>query len=212
MGKKNKKIFVVRNSNYIKYLKIEDISKIDSQSCIIGYFGVINDDYASGFCNIVELALYLMKKSFVFRFDIIGDGPGLKPLKALVNKNNLDKFFCFYGYVELNESFEIIKNFDFGLVPWPNIEKNNVHTAMKIMDYMCCGVPVCSLNLKEQVYSTKGIGIHTDDFEMMANEIIRYYNDKILYHNLRKETLEHFNKNLAWEYQIKQLLQCYDEL
>ena len=36
------------------------------------------------------------------------------------------------------------------------------------MDYMCCAVPVRSLRLTEQMYSTDGIGIHADSFESMA--------------------------------------------
>lgn len=205
-------IIVIRNSNKIRYRNLGEINKKKSSKCIIGYFGVINDDYASGYQNIIELAFILLSKKFNCNFEIIGDGGGLIPLKNLVVQNKLDNYFTFYGFIPLNNSFEIIKNFDFGLVPWPNVPKNNLHTAMKVMDYMCCGVPVCSLNLKEQIISTGGIGIHTNTFEEMAEKIIKIYNNKSEYEELRKKTLEHFNNNLSWEIQGEELLRCYNSL
>ena len=48
---------------------------------------------------------------------------------------------------------------------------------MKIMDYMCCAVPVCSLPLKEQVYSTQGIAIHANTFEGIARKIAEVYKE-----------------------------------
>jgi len=83
---------------------------------------------------------------------------------------------------------------------------------MKVMDYMCCGVPVCSLNLKEQLISTRGIGIHKETFEDIANEIIIIYGNKDVYAALREKTLKHFNENLCWELQQKKLIECYFNL
>lgn len=207
-----KEITVVRNSNRIIYKNLEQVDKKENNICIIGYFGVLNADQASGLENILLIAKELKMKNFSFKFHIIGDGGGLNYLKRSVKNNNFEENFEFFGFIPLENSFEIIKNFDFGIVPWPDIPKNNFHTAMKVMDYMCCAVPICSLKLKEQIESTGNIGIHTNDFSEMANKIIEIYNDKKLYEDLRKRTLERFNNYLAWEFQSLNLILLYHKL
>lgn len=206
------KNFVIRNSNNIIYNSINEIKKEYSRKYRIGYFGIISDDSASGFENIVYLAELLRNNNFSFIMDIIGDGPGLKKLEGLVKRKELDDYFIFRGFLDLQSSFNVIKNFDFGIVPWPDIPKNNLHTAMKIMDYMCCGVPVCSLKLKEQIISTNGIGLHVDSFKEMAIEIIKVCENKEKHQELRTLTLNHFNNHISWEIQEQKLLACYYNL
>lgn len=208
----DKKVVTVRNSNRIQFNSIADIDKKANKDLILGYFGVISDDYASGFENLALIGKYLAEKNIKFTFDVIGDGRGLEKLRKLVKEFHLEKHYIFRGFIDIPEAFNYIKQFDFGILPWPDIPKNNLHTAMKLMDYMCCGVPVCSLKLKEQIFSTNGIGIHTDSFEEMVDLMIRIYTDKIKYENLRKRTLEHFNLNISWEKQEIELLNSYKEL
>lgn len=208
----NKRVTIVRNSNSIRFKNIDQICKKTNKKCIIGYFGVINNDYASGYENIILLAKLLVERELDFEFQIIGDGSGLRDLERLVEKYSLKKYFTFFGFIQLEKSFELIKSFDFGIVPWPDIPKNNLHTAMKVMDYMCCGVPVCSLTLKEQMVSTSGIGIHKATFVEVATELVCLYKNQNDYETLRLRTLEHFNNCLAWEIQEQELLTCYDDL
>lgn len=207
-----KKVITVRNSNKILFKSVEEIAKIKNEDIVLGYFGVINDDKASGFENLAIIGKYLKLKGINYKFEIIGDGSGLDPLKKMIQKFVIEQHYIFRGFIELPGAFEIIKNFDFGILPWPNISKNNIHTAMKIMDYMCCGVPVCTLNLREQLVSTGGIGIHTNSFEEMVEEIINVYKDETRYENLRKDTLNFFNNHLCWEMQERELLKCYNML
>lgn len=209
LSKTNKPVFVVRNSNPIIYNNLSKINKTYVNKLIIGYFGVLSDDEASGLENLVSLAECLLKRKTDFEVHIIGRGSGIKVLQQILVTRGLTAYFKFFGFIALPEAFDFIKNFDLGLVTWGYLPKNHLHTAMKIMDYMCCGVPVCSLRLKEQVYSTNGIGIHTDNFTMMADEMIKIYTDLNIYEILRQKTLDHFNWNLAWEIQEKILLDAY---
>lgn len=207
-----KKIYTVRNSNKIRYNSIEEINKPEKNELTIGYFGVINDDDASGYKNLAYLGKYIKSKGVKFSFEIIGHGSGLNSLKELVKNNDIENEFCFRGFVGLPEAFELVKQFDFGILPWPDIPKNNLHTAMKLMDYMCCGIPVCTLKLKEQMITTGGIGIHCDNFEEMGDEILRIYCEKDEYEPLRAKTLKYFNENLSWGIQETKLLQSYKDL
>ena len=84
-----------------------------------------------------------------------------------------------------------------------------MHTAMKVMDYMCCGVPVCSLRLKEQMFSAGNIGIFSDDFDKMADRIVEIYFDKIKYEELRRHSLNYFNEERSWEIEAKKLKKYY---
>jgi glycosyltransferase involved in cell wall biosynthesis len=208
----DKRIVVVRNSNPLVYKKLEDISKACTARLNVGYFGVLADDAAAGLDNIVSLAAALEGRGVDFTMMIVGDGPGLPSLRRLVEAASLSPRFRFEGFIGLPQAYDAIRNFDFGIVSWPDTAKCNLHTAMKIMDYMCCAVPVCSLRLTEQMYSTDGIGIHADSFEAMAKEMVDIYNDPSQYQALRRNSLERFNSALRWEIQETTLRAEYKRL
>jgi glycosyltransferase involved in cell wall biosynthesis len=206
----HKKVLVVRNSNPIRYRSLEEVQKSASNGAInIGYFGVLANDEAAGLDNLVSIARRLQERKTTFRVEIVGSGPGLDYLRRAVERAGMEQSFVFHGYVGLPQAFELIKNFDFGVVSWGYLEKNHVHTAMKVMDYMCCAVPVCSLNLTEQLRSTGGIGVHADSFEVLADSMLEVYGDQARYQDLRSRTLERFNGRLSWEYQKQALMEAY---
>jgi glycosyltransferase involved in cell wall biosynthesis len=206
-------VHVVRNSNLIRYDTPSQTGKAPREGCLhIGYFGVIANDAAAGLDNIVLFANTLARRGQHFRFSIIGSGPGLARLRQLVREAGLEAHFSFLGYLPLPQAFEVIKEFDFGLVSWGDLPKNHMHTAMKVMDYMCCAVPVCSLELKEQLRSTAGVGIHAARFEDLADRTIRTYADVAAYEHLRHRTLQRFNEVLSWPAQQTALLAAYDVL
>jgi glycosyltransferase involved in cell wall biosynthesis len=210
---RSKTIYVVRNSNPILFENLREVNKREGDGVInIGYFGVLADDEAAGLDHFFSIAEVLDRHSVPFRFSIVGDGPGLRYLRRIAKQKQLENRFRFFGFVEIPEAFELIKNFDFGLVTWGYLAKNHLHTAMKIMDYMCCGVPVCSLLLKEQVTSTQGIGIQRNTFEEVAEDIVRIYASTNEYQTLREATLSHFNSTLAWEFQERALISAYSLL
>ena len=208
-----KRIHVVRNSNPVLFNSTSEIHKSERAGVInIGYFGVLADDQAAGLDNFVIIATALANLNIRFKFSIVGSGPGLRSLKDKIAECGMEERFDLRGFVRLPQAFEIIKDFDFGLVTWGYLPKNHLHTAMKVMDYMCCAVPVCSLRLKEQVTSTQGIGIHANTFEDIAQQIADIYSKVDDYEDLRDRTLRHFNKVLCWELQKGNLLNAYASL
>ena len=159
-----------------------------------------------------NIGFYLREKKIDFTFSIIGCGEGIVILKNLLKEDNLEKYFKFYGWMNLNDAFKEIIHFDFGILPLTDTKANNMATASKFMDYMCCAVPACSLKLTEQMKTTSNIGIHTDSFEDMNDKIIKYYKNKKQYRELRELTLTRFNEELCWEKQTTSLIKGYDEL
>jgi glycosyltransferase involved in cell wall biosynthesis len=206
----DKPIHVVRNSNPVLFAGLEDVKKQKADSFLdIGYFGLLAADEAAGLDHLIVVAKILADRGTVFRFSIVGTGPGLERLKREVSRHHLEKNFAFYGFVPLPQAFDVIKNFDFGIVPWGDLPKNHFHTAMKVMDYMCCAVPVCSLLLKEQLRSTKNIGIHAATFQEIADRLVEIYTDPARYEELRRKTLDRFNGALSWDFQRKMLIDAY---
>lgn len=204
---------VVRNSNPIRYETLVQTGKASRQGLLhIGYFGVIANDQAAGLDNIVLFAKTLAQRGQDFRVSIVGNGPGLGRLQALVREAGLQERFAFLGYLSMPGAFDVIKEFDFGLVSWGDLPKNHMHTAMKVMDYMCCAVPVCSLELREQLRSTGGVGIHASNFVQLADRTIEAYADEGGYEQLRRRTLQRFNEVLSWPAQEASLLAGYDSL
>jgi len=208
-----KRTYVVRNSNRLRYRDVGQIDKAKRDGRMrIGYFGILADDEAAGLDNFFVIADALTGLKASFKFLIVGSGPGLEPLRRKVRLKHMEDKFEFHGFVPMPDAFGLIKDFDFGLVTWGYLPKNHVHTAMKVMDYMACGVPVGSLMLKEQLASTGQIGIHANTFEEMARQIVECYENPVEYEALRQHTLEHFNAVLAWELQERNLRGAYDHL
>jgi len=197
------------------FLDTEEVHKSKAMRAAvihIGYFGVLADDEAAGLDNFLLVANALARKGVEFRFSIVGSGPGLSRLKGKVADHDMQKHFDYSGFVPMPDAFALLKEFDFGLVTWGDLPKNHLHTAMKVMDYMCCAVPVCSLPLKEQLNSTQRIGIHADTFEEIADRMVELHNQPDEYEALRRRSLDHFNTVLSWPLQEKGLLTAYSDL
>ncbi len=207
------RVQVVRNSNRTVYRCVDDIGKEPcADVTTIGYFGVLADDSAAGLENIVQLAASMIERGVHCRFSIVGNGPGLPSLQHMVTAAGLDRHFVFHGFVPMPQAYDLIKEFDFGLVSWGDLPKNHLHTAMKIMDYMCCAVPVCSLQLTEQMRSTGGVGIHGACFPEIAERIAHLRETPTAYEELRRSTLLRFNDVLCWELQERELFAAYGHL
>lgn len=204
-----KKIFIIRNSNNKYYEYLIKIDKEKEEILSLVYIGIINSDYSLGIDNLIKIADCLEKKRINYLINIIGYGNYIEQLRYKIKKNECANKFRFLGYMELNKAFDIIKDSDFGVITLNKTKRSDIASSMKTIDYMCCGVPVCSLRLKEQLYTTEGIGIHTDTFEEMVEEMIKLYNDKEKYEEMRRKTLERFNKYLCWEKQEKELYRAY---
>lgn len=206
-------VYVVRNSNRIRFRSLVDVGKRPRGGPLkVGYFGVLADDEAAGLTNFFSVAETMERRHTPFRIVIVGDGPGVANLRTEIARRRLTDRFEFSGFVRLPKAFDLIKEFDFGLVTWGDLPKNHLHTAMKVMDYMCCGVPVCSLRLTEQLESTQSIGIHEDTFQAVAEKMVDIYGDPERYEALRQRTLDHFNDVLCWERQQGTLLEAYASL
>lgn len=209
---KNKKTIIVRNSNKIQYSNIKSIPKKNNNKLHLGFIGSLMYHSEAGIESLRDIAYYLRKRNIDFNISIIGEGPGMEILENILKRDNLEGYFHFYGWMRPQNAFLEIINFDFGILPWTICESNNVHTAAKLMDYMCCAVPVCSLTLREQMRTTNKIGVHTETFEEMVDEIIKIYTDKKVYETLRAKTLLRFNKDICWEKQETVLINGYYKL
>jgi len=209
----DKRTWIVRNGNATVYASVDKVNKPPANGAIrLGYFGVLANDRAAGLDNIITVARVLANRGVPFSFSIVGNGHGLPRLKQMVDAADMTDRFEFHGFVPIPQAYQIIKSFDFGFVSWGDTPKNNLHTAMKVMDYMCCAVPVCCLELREQIRSTNGIGIHGSTFEEVAAKLIRMHEDPTRYEDLRRQTLERFNTALCWELQERNLLEAYKSL
>lgn len=204
---------VVRNSHRVLFKDLDDVGKPVSDGVLhVGYFGILANDKAAGLENIVEVARTLAANGIRFRVSIVGAGAGLPALRDAVRVAGLAEHFLFRGFIAIPQAYQVIKSFDFGLVSWGDITKNHLHTAMKVMDFMCCAVPVCSLPLTEQLRSTGGIGVHESDFPSLALRMADVYRSRTDYEALRAATLKRFNEDLCWELQEARLHTAYRHL
>lgn len=209
---KNKEISIIRNSNNKIFNSLDEINKKENRQLTLVYIGIINSDYSLGIDNLINIADYLEKKKIKCQINVIGYGNYIDEFNFKIKIKEFNHKIENFGYLDLQKAYNVIKNSDFGIVTLNRTKRSEKASSMKTIDYMCCGVPVCSLNLKEQLYTTGGIGIHTNTFEEMGCQIIEIYNDRERYEKIREDTLRRFNEYLCWEIQEKELQKAYKRL
>jgi len=141
----------------------------------------------------------VQKKIPEARLLIIGKGEDsyIKEIKQLIKELNLSKNITFEGFIDENKKFELLGKSHliinpsylegFGLV---NIEANRMGTPAMVFN-----VRGCRDSVKDGISGKISIN---DDFESMAENIIKYYNDE----TLRKSSWEYSNK-FDWDIQAE---------
>jgi glycosyltransferase involved in cell wall biosynthesis len=141
-------------------------NEIKTNNLVVGYSGMLETyGFDKGVLNACKEMLDLMK-NYKFKVVIIG-GPEYKidEIKDVIKDSKYVDNFEFENRIPQNQLAEKIRNFDIGLVPYPdNIHTNLYASPLKIFEYLASGVvPLVSdlkahreLNIKEIVFYERG--------------------------------------------------------
>lgn len=207
-------VFVVRNGPDLSTFKLQpaDESLKRGKQYLVGYVGTMS--VQEGLDILLDVALYI--KNLGRRdvhFTCMGGGPGLKPLRKMVDDKGVGDMVNFTGRVPDKELLDMLSTADVCVNPDKPCEMNSISTMIKIMEYMALGKPIVQFDLKEGRYSAGGASLYADNYNQVAD-----FAAKILWlldHPEERQRMgdvgrRRVEETLAWEYSVPQLLAAYE--
>lgn len=109
------------------------------------YVGAINA--GRNLRSVVEAAITTKARGVNLTLDIIGSGNRKESLKRIA-ENRSDSFIKVWGPVPQAQVPELLAEFDIGILPFPDVPKMNVSSAIKMFEYMAAGMPVLATRIE----------------------------------------------------------------
>lgn len=191
-----KKNFLIRNGiDKEKYSKTYQIMKSNP----FRFIGVGTLYSYHGYDRLIKsIALYNGDKRI--EFNIIGDGPAITELKNLVRNLNLENSVYFLGRIEGPELDNLLMKSNIGVGSLTLFRRGaNIDTTLKMVDYLCRGLPTITSGLYEDDKSdNKIIYKVSNDLEMIdIDKVLSFYEslDATTVKNSQNEYLEYY----SWE-------------
>ena len=184
---------------------------LQSNPVTIGYIGML-ETYGvdKGVLNSIK-EIDKLSTETKLNIEVIG-GPEhkLNELRDFIETSNEDKNYSVKPSIPHNEVSEVLRNFDIGIVPYPNDSHMNKYASpMKIFEMAACGVPILASDIKSHKELEKfnlGISYFRNgdfaDFSLRLQELI-------LDPDLRKKLSQLSLKNigiLSWDNRMNTVL------
>jgi len=146
-GVATSKIFVVRNTPRLEALPRREASYDAHDTLTIAYLGLI--ERHRGVQDLVRAVSASRRNGKPLRILVIGDGKGLKELRALASELGvLEHGVELLGRVENREALEILSSADVGAIPHMPGDAWDTTIPNKLFDYMSLGLPVLTSNVR----------------------------------------------------------------
>lgn len=181
---------------------------------IIGYVGVM------AFQDGVDYLLRALKRLIVdlsradFYCVVIGKGDALASLNDLATQLELDEHVWLTGFVSDADLLRYLSTVDICVDPDPSNPFNDRCTMIKMMEYMALGKPIVAFDLPEHRITAQGAALYAraNDELDFARKISDLMDDPELRMNLGRTGKERIKNELAWSYQIQNLLKVYKNI
>lgn len=207
-------VFVVRNGPCPETFK--SVSPNPALKCgkryLVGYVGVMNSQEGLDILLDVASRIRTLGRRDI-HFTCVGKGPELENLRKIAKDKQLDGMVTFTGFVPDAEMVEILSTADVCVNPDRPSSMNSMSTMIKILEYMALGKPIVQFEGTEGRFSAQGASLYSDGSDQAAD-----FAEKILWlldHPEERERMGKFGrtrieKELAWEYSVRNLLAAYD--
>lgn len=215
-GRKPEDIFVVRNGPNKKRMRIAAPSSRlrNMGKTILVYIGSLNpQDGVDYLLRSLQHLVYDLKRED-FHCVIMGSGDSLEDLRELARSLRLEKFVELTGWVSDEELQANLAAADICMDPDPSSPLNDVSTWIKVMEYMACGKPIVTFDLKETRFSARDAAVYVPCNDEMA--FARATAD-LLDDSARRESMGRFGrarveKELQWSVVSQNLIAAYSSL
>jgi glycosyltransferase involved in cell wall biosynthesis len=215
-GRKPETIFVVRNGPNHKRMQVASPSERLRQKgkTILCYIGSLNpQDGVDYLLRSLKLLRYELKRED-FYCVIMGSGDSLQDLRDLATELELNEHVELTGFVPDKDLQENLAAADICLDPDPSSPLNDVSTWIKIMEYMACGKPIVSFDLKETRYSAQEAALFVPANEELefAKATARLMDDGALRQKMGGFGRERVERDLQWSVVSQNLVSAYNFL
>tara|TARA_B100002019_G_scaffold104729_1_gene90078 strand:- start:21 stop:1184 length:1164 start_codon:yes stop_codon:yes gene_type:complete len=184
---------------------------LQSNLVTIGYIGML-ETYGvdKGVLNSIK-EIDKLSIETKLNIEVIG-GPEhkLNELRGFIETSRDDKNYSVKPSIPHNEVAKVLRNFDIGIVPYPNDSHMNKYASpMKIFEMAACGVPILASDIKSHKELEKfNLGIiyfrngDFSDFSLRLQELIL---DEDLRKKLTQLSLKNIG-NLSWDNRMNTVL------
>ena len=141
----------------------------------------------------------------------VGSGDCFDEMRALASELGLDEHVTFTGRIPDDELLACLATADVGLSPDPYNPLNDVSTMNKVLEYMACGLPIVSFELREARVSAGEAARYvpcndTDAFAAAASELLDDPAERDRRGRIGRERVA---GDLSWERSKVELLASY---
>ena len=212
-GKRPEDVFIVRNGPDLATFRPVPPNPALKQGkpYLVSYVGIMS--VQEGLDILLDAALHIRNLGRRdVHFTCVGDGPGLPPLRRMVEEKKLGDMVTFTGRQPQLGVIEVLCASDVCVNPDKPCEMNDISTMIKVVEYMAMGKPIVQFDLKEGRYTAQAAALYAD-----ADQGVPDFAAKILWlldnPDERKRMGEfgrtRVQQELAWQYSVENFLAAY---
>lgn len=212
----SRRVFIVRSGpNLKKFRPVPPRNELKAgHRYMVGYVGVMGKQ--EGINYLLDAARIIIQekgRDDVF-FVVIGGGTESDALQAYAKELHLDGHVQFTGRIPDRELLEFLSTADVCVNPDVANEMNDKSTMNKIMEYMALGKPIVQFDLTEGRASALEASLYArqNDAGDFAGKILELLDDPERRTRMGTFGKERVEKDLAWEFSEKVLLEAYETL
>ena len=210
---KSDDVFVVRSGPDLSRLKAVPAEPTwkNGRKFLVGYVGVMGEQ--EGIDLLIDAVHHLVNDlgRDDVQFCLVGGGPSLNGLKALVEREGLADFITFTGRAPDQVLFEVLSTMDVGVNPDRVNAMNDKSTMNKIMEYMALGKPMVQFDVTEGRFSAQSASLYAkaNDSRDLAAKIVELLDNPALRQTMGLYGRARVENELSWNHQIDPLIEAY---
>jgi len=143
---------------------------------------------------------------------LLGDGPEMKKLKAIVKQKNLDSNVEFKGWIDRKDIPEHLSNASIGIGPLKRTTVTENALPIKVLEYMASSLPIIAKTgtLPEDVLKDNENGWFVENSSELYEKIIKLEQNPELVEKMGKNSLSMVQK-FSWERIVKSIITIYEQ-
>lgn len=168
------------------------------------YLGIMSAE--RNLISVIKGACIAKNRGINLTLDIIGNGEQKKQLEKLVRQKNIN-FINIDGPFPYHMVPQLLSKMDIGILPFPDVLKMNVSSAIKMFEYMAAGMPVMATKIEAhfRVFNDQDFVFWTDETpESMAETMTAISDSKKELPILGKRAMD-YSRSWTWAESAKKL-------